>query len=52
MGFSFGAYYLINRFLIQATFFTQVQALAIIGFGALIGLMGSLLSVGRHLKRV
>src|SRR2546430_9230985 len=52
MGFSFGAYYLINRFLIQATFFTKVQALAIIGFGALIGLMGSLLSVGRHLKRV
>ncbi len=52
MGFSYGAYYLINRFLIQATFFTQVQALAIIGFGALIGLMGSLLSVGRHLKRV
>jgi len=29
-----------------------VQALAIIGFGAVIGLMGSLLSVGRHLKRV
>jgi len=52
MGFSFGAYYLINRFLIQATFFTEVQALAIVGFGALIGLMGSLLSVGRHLKRV
>ena len=52
MALSLGAYYLINRFLIQATFFTQVQALAIVGFGALIGLMGSLLSVGRHLKRV
>src|SRR6266567_1383840 len=52
MAFSYGAYYLINRFLIQATFFTQVQALAIVGFGAVIGLMGSLLSVGRHLKRV
>jgi len=52
MAFSYGAYSLINRFLIQATFFTQVQALAIIGFGAVIGLMGSLLSVGRHLKRV
>ena len=52
MALSFGAYYLINRFLIQATFFTQVQALAIVGFGAIIGLMGSLLSVGRHLKRV
>jgi cell division transport system permease protein len=49
---SFGAYAVINRFLIQAAFFTQPQALAIVGFGALIGLMGSMLSVGRHLKRV
>jgi cell division transport system permease protein len=52
MALSFGAYVVINRFLIQATFFTQPQALAIVGFGALIGLMGSMLSVGRHLKRV
>jgi cell division transport system permease protein len=52
MALSFGAYAVINRFLIQATFFTQPQALAIVGFGALIGLMGSMLSVGRHLKRV
>jgi len=52
VGLSYGAYTLINKLLIQASFFTQVQALAILGFGTLIGLMGSLLSVGRHLKRV
>ncbi len=49
---SYGAYILIDRFLIQVSFFTHEQALVIVGFGALIGLMGSLLSVGRHLKRV
>ena len=30
----------------------QEQAAAIVAFGALIGLLGSSLSVGRHLKRV
>jgi cell division transport system permease protein len=49
---SFGAYALIDRYLIQAAFFTREQAAAIIGFGALIGLLGSASSVGRHLKRV
>jgi cell division transport system permease protein len=49
---SYVAYLLINRFLIESAFFTTVQALGIIGFGTVIGLMGSLLSVGRHLKRV
>src|SRR6059036_8755 len=39
MGLSYGAYYLINRFLIQAAFFTNGQALAIVGFGAVIGLV-------------
>jgi len=52
VGLSYAAYTLIDRFLIQVSFFTREQALAIVGFGALIGLMGSLLSVGRHLKRV
>jgi cell division transport system permease protein len=52
VGLSYGAYALIDRFLIQAAFFTNVQAVAIVGFGAVIGLMGSLMSVGRHLKRV
>ena len=52
VGLSFGAYALIDRYLIQAAFFTQEQAAAIVGFGALIGLLGSATSVGRHLKRV
>ena len=49
---SFGAYALIDRYLIQAAFFTTEQAAAIVGFGAIIGLLGSASSVGRHLRRV
>jgi cell division transport system permease protein len=52
VGLSFAAYTLINRWLIQATFFSREQALAIVGFGTLIGLLGSSTSVGRHLRRV
>lgn len=49
---SFGAYLIINRYLLQSAFFTNEQAAAIVAFGALIGLLGSATSVGRHLKRV
>jgi len=52
IGFSYGAYVLISRFLLQAEFFTREQGLAIVGFGALIGFVGSAISVGRHLRRV
>ncbi len=52
VGLSYTAYVLINRFLISASFFNGLQAVAIVGFGTVIGLMGSLLSVGRHLRRV
>ncbi len=52
LGLSFVAYLLINRYLLQSSFFTQEEALAIVAFGALIGLLGSATSVGRHLKRV
>jgi cell division transport system permease protein len=52
VGLSFAAYLLINRYLLQSAFFTQEQAASIVAFGALIGLFGSALSVGRHLKRV
>ena len=52
IGLSYGAYTLINRWLIQASFFSREQALAIVGFGMLIGLFGSAASVGRHLRRV
>lgn len=49
---SFAAYALIDRYLLQAEFFTPEQAAAVVVFGALIGLLGSATSVGRHLKRV
>jgi cell division transport system permease protein len=52
IGLSYAAYALINRFLIESSFFTVAQALGIVVFGTVIGLMGSLLSVGRHLRRV
>ncbi|HEY7685260.1 MAG TPA: permease-like cell division protein FtsX [Gemmatimonadales bacterium] len=52
IAFSYAAYALINRFLIESSFFTLPQALGIVVFGTVIGLMGSLLSVGRHLRRV
>jgi len=49
---SYGAYALINRWLIHAAFFSQEQAVAIVGFGMLIGFFGSAASVGRHLRKV
>ena len=49
---SYGAYTLINRWLIHAAFFSTEQAVAIVGFGMLIGFFGSAASVGRHLRRV
>ena len=52
LGLSFAAYLLINRYLLQSAFFTREEALAIVAFGAIIGLLGSATSVGRHLKRV
>ncbi|MEX2156845.1 MAG: permease-like cell division protein FtsX [Gemmatimonadales bacterium] len=52
IGLSFVAYVLINRYLLQSSFFTREQAAAIVAFGALIGLLGSATSVGRHLRRV
>jgi len=42
----------INRFVVQASFFDAwINALGVLA-GACIGLAGSALSVGRHLKRV
>lgn len=52
VGLSYAAYVLIDRFLIASSFFTALQSLAVVVFGTVIGLMGSLLSVGRHLRRV
>lgn len=42
----------IDRYLIQTVFFDQKVILLGLLFGALIGLVGSALSVGRHLRRV
>jgi len=52
IGLSYAACLVINRWLIEASFFSREQALAIIGFGTLIGFIGSAASVGRHLRRV
>jgi cell division transport system permease protein len=52
IGLSYAAYAMIDRWLIQAAFFSREQALAVVGFGTLIGLFGSSVSVGRHLRRV
>src|SRR3954468_12313096 len=52
IGLSCLAYLTINRWLIHAEFFSQEQAFAIVAFGTLIGLLGSAMSVGRHLRRV
>jgi len=43
---------LINRYVIQTIFFETRVALLGLLFGALIGLAGSAVSVGRHLRRV
>jgi len=43
---------IINRFVVQATFFETWMIVAGIFAGASLGLAGSALSVGRHLKRV
>jgi cell division transport system permease protein len=52
IGLSYGAYALIDRWLIHAAFFSREQAVAIVGFGMLIGFFGSAASVGRHLRKV
>ncbi len=48
----YGAYALVNAYLLRADFFTTGEALAGIGVGGLLGLVGSLVSIGRHLHTV
>ena len=43
---------LISRFVIETSFFDGSLALMVLLFGALIGLIGSAVSVGRHLRQV
>jgi cell division transport system permease protein len=52
LGLTFVAHSLISRTLVATRFFDERIILAGIAFGALIGLMGSAVSVGRHLRRV
>ncbi|MEK6610180.1 MAG: permease-like cell division protein FtsX [Gemmatimonadota bacterium] len=48
----YGAYALIDAYLLRAAFFTSTQALLGVAAGGLIGLVGSTVSVGRHLRNV
>ncbi len=43
---------LITQYLIRTTFFSVAVAAAGVAFGAVIGLLGSSLSVGRHLRQI
>lgn len=49
---AWGAVQLVSRSLMAAQFFTTQQALLGVAAGGLLGLAGSWLSVGRHLRRV
>ena len=48
----YGAFALVNTYLFRADFFTTGEALAGVGAGGLLGLVGSLVSIGRHLHTV
>ncbi len=52
LGLSYGAYALVNAYLLRAAFFTSTQAALGVAAGGLLGLAGSLVSVGRHLRTV
>jgi cell division transport system permease protein len=52
LGLSYGAWALIDAWLIRAAFFTPAQAAIGVAAGGLMGLFGSLVSVGRHLRHV
>lgn len=52
LAMSYGAWALIDSYLIPAAFFTRTQSLIGICAGGLLGLLGSMVSVGRHLKDV
>jgi cell division transport system permease protein len=52
LGLTFLAHSLISRTLVTTQFFDERIILAGIAFGALIGLVGSAVSVGRHLRRI
>lgn len=52
LGLTWLTYRVVGQYVLQAEFFTPALAAAGVVVGALIGLLGSAFSVGRHLKRV
>jgi cell division transport system permease protein len=52
LGLSYGAWTLVNDYLLKAAFFTGTQAALGVAAGGVLGLAGSLVSIGRHLRRV
>ncbi len=52
LGLAAGAWALINSALLRASFFTPTQAALGVAAGGVLGLLGSALSVGRHLRNV
>lgn len=52
LGLSYGAWILVNDYLLKAAFFTGAQAALGIAAGGVLGLVGSLVSIGRHLRNV
>ncbi len=52
LALSWGAWALIDANLIRAAFFSPLEAAAGVAAGAALGLLGSLVSVGQHLKSV
>ncbi len=47
-----GAFAAINALILRTSFFQPLQAVALVLFGAVFGVMASALSVGRHLRQV
>jgi cell division transport system permease protein len=52
LGLCYGAWALVNAYLLRAAFFTGAEVAAGIVAGGLLGLLGSLVSIGRHLRSV
>jgi cell division transport system permease protein len=52
LGLSLATYGVVSRLLIQGRFFSGGEALLVVLFGILFGLLASIVSVGRHLRAV
>lgn len=52
LGLSYGAWALVNGYLLRAAFFTGGEAALGVAAGGVLGLAGSLVSIGRHLRSI